>query len=81
MIRTTVFFDEETRMRLRSLARRTGLTQAQVLREAVARYEVENSRPALPPGIGEFRSGRADTASRTREILANAARSGSWRRR
>jgi hypothetical protein len=80
MIRTTVFFDEETRTRLRNLARRTGSTQAQVLREAVARYEIESAPQGLPPGIGEFRSGSADTASRTREILAKAAKDGTWRR-
>ena len=81
MIRTTVFFDEATRARLRNLARHSGLTQAQVLREAIARYEVEAKPRGLPPGIGEFHSGRADTASRTRKYLSEAAKEGSWRRR
>ena len=80
MIRTTVFFDEATRSRLRSLARLGGVTQAQVLREAIAQYDVSSGRSGLPPGIGEFRSGDATTASRTRKILTQAARSGSWRR-
>lgn len=81
MIRTTVFFDETTRARLRSLARRAGVTQAHVLREAIAHYEVTTTPQGLAPGIGEFHSGSADTASRTREFLAKAAKTDSWHRR
>lgn len=81
MIRTTVFFDEATRARLRGLARRAGVTQAQVLREAIAHYEVTAAPQGLAPGIGEFHSGSAKTASRTREFLAKAAKADSWRRR
>lgn len=81
MIRTTVFFDEITRARLRNLARRAGVTQAQVLREAIAHYDIESAPLGLPAGIGEFRSGDAKTASRTREFLTEAAKTGSWRRR
>jgi len=81
MLRTTVFFDTATRSRLRSLARRKGMTQAEVIREAIARYEQDAGPTGLPPGIGEFRSGSAATASRTRELLKRATRTGSWRRR
>lgn len=81
MNRTTVFFDDATRARLRNLARRAGVTQAHVLREAIARYDVESAPRGLPPGIGEFRSGDAKTAARTREILGEAAKAGAWRRR
>lgn len=81
MLRTTVFFDPATRARLRSLARRKGVTQAEVLREAIARYEEQSEIAGLAPGIGEFRSGDPATASRTRAVLRRAARTGSWRRR
>lgn len=81
MIRTTVFFDEETRARLRNLARRAGVTQAQVLREAISRYDVAVAPQGLAPGVGEFHSGSTRTASRTREFLAKAAKDNSWRRR
>ena len=80
MIRTTVFFEEATRARLRNLARRAGVSQAQVLREAIARYDGESAQQGMPAGIGEFRSGDARTASCTRERLAEAAKTGSWRR-
>lgn len=81
MLRTTVFFDPATRTRLRTLARRKGMTQAAVLREAIACYEQQSEPPGLPPGIGEFRSGDPATASRTKDLLRGAARTGSWRRR
>ncbi|MGH8675290.1 MAG: hypothetical protein ACREVG_13375 [Burkholderiales bacterium] len=81
MLRTTVFFDTATRARLRSLARRKGMTQAEVLRAAIARYEEQSEPGGLPPGIGEFRSGDPATASRSKTILKRAARTGSWRRR
>jgi hypothetical protein len=81
MQRTTVFFDIATRARLRSLARRKGVTQAEVLREAIARYDERSGPAGLPPGVGEFRSGDASTASRTKALLRRAARTGSWRRR
>ena len=78
MLRTTVFLDPATRARLRSLARRKGMTQAGVLREAIARYEAQEKPAGLPPGIGEFRSGDPATASRTKVILRRTAW---WRRR
>jgi predicted DNA-binding protein len=81
MLRTTVFFDAATRARLRSLARRKGMTQAEVLREAIARYEAQSGSAGLAPGVGEFRSGDPATASRARALLRRAARAGSWRRR
>lgn len=81
MLRTTVFFDTTTRARLRSLARRKGMTQAAVLREAIARYEEQSGLAGLPPGIGEFGSGEPSTASRSKALLRRAARTGSWRRR
>lgn len=81
MQRTTVFFDTATRARLRSLARRKGVTQAEVLRDAIARYDEQSGLAGLAPGIGEFRSGDPSTAARTRAMLRRAARTGSWRRR
>ena len=60
MIRTTVFFDKETRARQRKVAA---------------------SPQGLAPGVGEFRSGSARTASRSRKFLAAAAKDDSWRRR
>lgn len=81
MQRTTVFFDPTTRARLRSLARRKGVTQAVVIREAIAQYEQQLTPSGLPPGIGEFHSGNPATASQTKALLRRAARTGSWRRR
>lgn len=78
---TAVSIDTATRARLRRLARRKGMTQAEVLREAIARYEEQAGLACLAPGIGEFRSGDPATASRTRAVLRRAARTGSWRRR
>jgi hypothetical protein len=57
------------------------MTQAGVLREALARYKEQEKPAGLSPGIGEFRSGDPATASRTKVLLRPAARTGSWRRR
>lgn len=81
MLLTTVFLDATTRARLRRLASRKGMTQAAVLREAIARYEERSGPDRLPPGIGEFRSGDPATASRTKLLLRRTARTPSWRRR
>lgn len=71
MKRTTIFLDEATDRDLKSLAYRRNEPVAQLVREALGRYVVEEtaSGPALPSFVGAFASGHSDTAERHEELL------------
>ena len=77
MVKTTVYLDEDVVTRLRVLARMRGRSQAEMIRDALARFvEAESQsmvRPA-PVGAGQFRSGRPDVGRRAEELLRQAAR-------
>jgi hypothetical protein len=78
MHKTTIYLDDETRLSLRRAAQREGKSQAEVLRAAVLKYARE-TRGELPPGAGEFRSGRRDVAERAEALLRAATRKRKWR--
>ena len=69
MKRTTIYFDPELEAQLKAETLRRNQPMAELIREAVREYIVR-TRPAPPPGAGEFASGRSDTAERSEEILA-----------
>lgn len=77
MLRTTVYLDEEVALAIRQLAERQKRSQADIIRDALARYlrqgERENANPS-PPGVGAFRSGRSDVSEKAETILRNAAK-------
>ena len=78
MVRTTVYMEQETALALRQLAARQGRSQAELIRDALARYTGRAGRPT-PKGIGKYRSGEPDVAQRAKDILAAAAKRGRWR--
>lgn len=78
MHKTTIYLDDDTRLALRRAALREGKTQAEVLRAAVLRYTHE-AHGGLPPGAGEFRSGRRDVGERAETLLRAATRKHKWR--
>lgn len=69
MKRTTLYLDPELEARLKAETLRTKRPMADLVREAVRAYLAE-SAPPVPPGAGEFASGRSDTSERTDEALA-----------
>lgn len=73
MHKTTIDLDDDTRLSLRRAAQREGKTQAEVLRAAVLRY-VREAHGGLPPGAGEFHSGRRDVGERAETLLRAATR-------
>ena len=77
MVKTTVYFSEETALALRQLASARGRSQAELIREAVAQYVGQATRPQ-PKGIGAYRSGRPDVSTRAEELLKKAARNHQW---
>jgi Ribbon-helix-helix protein, copG family len=78
MNKTTIYLDDATRLSLRRAAQREGKTQAEILRDAVKRYEGA-THEGLPPGAGEFHSGRRDVGGRAEALLRAATRKRKWR--
>jgi hypothetical protein len=78
MVKTTVYLDTETVLSLRRMAESKGLSQAELIRDALVTYTRKAKRPKLP-GLGEFDSGHTDTSSRADELLRKAAKRGRWR--
>lgn len=77
MIKTTVYFDEETALALRQLANAAGRSQAELIRDAVTRYVDQAARP-LPRGIGGYNSGRSDVSTRAEDLLKAAVHERRW---
>ena len=68
MKRTTIYLDTDLEIRLKIESMRSGRPAAEVIREALETY-LRERRPGLPPGAGEFDSGRSDIAERAEEYL------------
>jgi hypothetical protein len=69
MRRTTVYLEPELEVLLKLETQRQKRPMAELIREAVRAYVTRAPRPQ-PPGAGEFASGRADTAERADDVLA-----------
>lgn len=72
MKRTTIYFEPELEVLLKLEMLRQKRPMAEIVREAVYAYVAKSPR-SLPPGAGAFRSGRADTADRVDDVLAETA--------
>jgi hypothetical protein len=66
--KTTVYLDEVSLAAIKRLARAQGRAEAELIREAVARYVAGEGRPALK-SLGIVR-GAGDLAARTERLLA-----------
>ena len=73
MTKLTLYLEEETAAALKQLATTEGVSEAELLRDAIALYSSARSRP-LPKGTGAYRSGRSDVSSQAEELLRQAAR-------
>ena len=80
MKRTTIYLEPELEVLLKLVVLRQKRPMAELVREAVHAYLTREPRQ-LPPGAGAFASGRADTADRAEEILAEEEFGSSTRRR
>ena len=70
MKRTTIYLEPELEVLLKIETLRQKRPMAEIVREAVHAYVTREPRKA-PPGAGAFSSGRADTAERAEQILAD----------
>lgn len=68
MKRTTIYFEPELEVLLKTEMLRQNRPMADIVREAVREYVTREPRRA-PPGAGAFASGHADTAARVVEVL------------
>jgi hypothetical protein len=80
MKRTTIYLEPELEVLLKLEVMRQKRPMAEIVREAVQAYVTRDRRDA-PPGAGAFASGRAGTADRADEILAESGFGATTRRR
>lgn len=73
MIKTTVHLDERTALSVREIAKSTGRSQAEVVRDALRRH-FEAAKRLKPQGIGQYRSGRSSISEEVEEVLQRVAR-------
>jgi hypothetical protein len=71
MRRTTIYLEPELEVLLKLEMLRQRRSMAEIVREAVQAYVITREPRKAPPGAGAFSSGRADTADRAEEILAD----------
>jgi ribbon-helix-helix CopG family protein len=69
MRRTTIYLEPDLEVLLKLETRRQKRPMAELIREAVRAYVTRVPRKG-PPGAGQFASGRADTAERADDVLA-----------
>ena len=79
MKRTTIYLEPELEVLLKLEVLRQQRPMAELVREALHAY-VRREPSRVPPGAGAFASGRADTAERVDEALAESGFAGSERR-
>ncbi|HJR58892.1 MAG TPA: CopG family transcriptional regulator [Vicinamibacterales bacterium] len=72
--KTTVYLDAADYRRLKSIARASGRTPAELVREAVAEYTAREKPRQRPRSLGAGRSRSGDVAERAEELLAGFGR-------
>lgn len=67
--KTTVYLDEADYRRLKAIARATGRTPAELVREAVAEYAAREKPRRMPRSVGVGVSRTGDIGERAEELL------------
>ena len=70
MTKTSVYLPEELKHGLTLVARRRGRSEAELIREAIARLVAEEGQDRPRPKAGLFTSGDPHLAERVDEVLA-----------
>jgi hypothetical protein len=72
--KTTVYLTAADYRRLKTLARASRRSTAELVREAVAEYARRHAPRVRPRSVGAGRSGRRDVAERAEELLRGMGR-------
>jgi predicted transcriptional regulator len=72
--KTTVYLGAADYQRLKAIARATGRTPAELVREAVAQYAAREMPARRPKSVGAGRSRRGDVSERAEDLLAGFGR-------
>jgi predicted transcriptional regulator len=72
--KTTVYLGAADYRRLKAIARATGRTPAELVREAVAQYAAREMPVRRPKSVGAGRSRRGDVSERAEDLLAGFGR-------
>lgn len=72
--KTTVYLDAADYRRLKAIARASGRTPAELVREAVSQYAAREKVRRRPRSLGVGHSRRGDVGERAEELLAGLAR-------
>lgn len=72
MVRTTIYLPEELKRELEARARLEGRSEADIIRDSLARTLHSSSRTIKDLRFGMFASGHSDTSTRTHEVLAES---------
>ncbi|MHB2018354.1 MAG: ribbon-helix-helix domain-containing protein, partial [Candidatus Xenobia bacterium] len=65
--KTTIYLSEEMKSQLRQMARETGRSEADLIREGIRLALEQHTTP--PPRAGIFSSGKGDLSERVAELL------------
>jgi predicted transcriptional regulator len=68
--KTTVYLDAADYRRLKTMARASGRTPAELVREAVAQYAAREAPRRRPRSLGLGQSRRGDIGERAEDLLA-----------
>lgn len=72
--RTTVYLSADDYRRLKALARASGRSTAELVREAVAQYAKRHAPRVRPGSVGAGKSGRGDVGERAEQLLRGMGR-------
>jgi predicted transcriptional regulator len=73
MVKTTIYLESDLALTLRQLATSQRRSQAQIIRDALVSYTSHARVRPLPPGIGEFDSGRNNLSTNVEKIMRSAS--------
>jgi Ribbon-helix-helix protein, copG family len=74
MVKTTVYLSESLKLRLASVARQEGCSEAELIRDALEHYTTEHVRPRPRLPLADGRGVPPDLAERDEEYLEGFGR-------
>jgi predicted transcriptional regulator len=73
VVKTTIYLDNDLDLTLRQIATAQRRSQTQIIRDSLVAYITQAWSRPLPPGTGEFDSGRTNLSASVEEIMRSAS--------